>query len=65
MYNAFLKILSNIIISNIILINKWASNYELVGLWDKFEYKKNVASEEIRDVIKLRSIIITLWIKSG
>lgn len=59
-YNILIKKLRNIIISSIIFINEQASNNRLVGTWDNFEYRENVASKRIGNIVKFRSITMAL-----
>ena len=34
-------------------------------MWDNFKYQENVAGKKIGDIIKFRSVIMALWIKTG
>lgn len=59
-YNIFLRKLRNITTSSAIFIKNKAFNNKLVGMWNNFEYRKNIASKRIGDIIKFRSVIIAL-----
>lgn len=59
-YNVLLKTLRDIKTSSAAFIKEQASNCKLVGTWDNFEYRENVAGERIGDVVKFRSITMAL-----
>ena len=46
-------------------INEQANNHQLVGIWDKFEFKKNIQAKQVGDIVKFRSITMALWIQKG
>lgn len=46
-------------------IKQQASNRQLVGTWDNFEFRENVQGERVGDVVKFRSITMALWIEKG
>ena len=64
-YNVLLKRLRSIMSSSAAFIKQQATNCKLVGTWDNFEYRENVAGERIGDIVKFRSVTMALWIKNG
>ena len=64
-YNSLLQKLRDIKAHSTTFIKKQANNCKLVGFWDNFEYRKNVVNERIGDIVKFRSVTMTLWIKNG
>ena len=64
-YNVLLKKLRNITSSSAAYIKEQASNCRLVGSWDNFEYRENVAGERIGDTVKFRSVTMALCVKNG
>ena len=64
-YNVLLRKLRDIKASSTAFIKEQAFNCNLVGSWDNFEYRENVAGEQIGDTIKFLSITMALWIKNG
>lgn len=64
LYNVLLRKLRRITVSSSAFIQAQAFNRKLVGMWDNFEYRKNVADERIGDTVKLRSVTMALWIKN-
>lgn len=46
-------------------IKQQAKNYQLVGIWDNFEYQENVCGERVGDVVQFRSITMALWVQKG
>lgn len=64
-YNSLLRKLRDIKAHSAAFIKKQATNCKLVGSWDNFEYRENVAGERIGDTVKFRSVKMALWIKNG
>lgn len=64
LYNVLLRKLRGIATSSAAFINEQASNCKLVGTWNNFEYRENVAGERIGDTVKFRSITMALWMKN-
>lgn len=64
-YNVLFRKLRGITTSSAAFIKEQASNCKLVGTWDNFEYRENVAGERISDTVKFRSVTMALWIKNG
>ena len=64
-YNVLLRKLRSITTSSATFIKEQAFNNKLVGTWDNFEYRENVAGKRIGDIVKFRSVTMALWIKSG
>lgn len=46
-------------------IKQQANNRQLVGTWDNFEFRDNVYSERVGDLVKFRSITMALWIEKA
>ena len=65
LYSVLLQTLRDIKASSAAFIKEQVFNCKLVGTWDNFEYRKNVAGERIGDIVKFRFITMALWIKSG
>ena len=51
LYNSLLQKLRDIKAHSTAFIKKKASNCKLVGSWDIFEYRKNVISKRIGDIV--------------
>lgn len=64
-YKVLLKKFSDIILASKLYIKKQANNAQLVGIWDKFKFRKNVQNEHVTDVVKFWSITMALWIKKA
>lgn len=65
LYNVLLRKLRSITASSSAFIKAQASNRKLIGTWDNFEYRENIAGERIDDTVKFRSVTMALWIKNG
>ena len=65
LYNVLLRKFKSITAFNSAFIKAQASNCKLVGTWNNFEYRENVAGERIGDTVKFRSVTIALWNKNG
>lgn len=65
LYNILLRKLRSITTFNAAFIKKQAFNNKLVGMWDNFGYRENVAGKKIGDIVKFRFVTMALWIKSG
>lgn len=59
-YSVLLKKLGDITVTSQQWIRQQASNRQLVGTWDNFEYQENVNEERIGDRVKFRSITMAL-----
>lgn len=60
LYNVLLRKLKSITVSNSAFIKALVSNHKLIGTWDNFDNKENVADKRIGDIVKFRSVTI-LW----
>lgn len=60
LYNIFIRKLKNITIFSIAFIKKQISNNRLIGMWNNFKYKKNVASKKIENIMKFKFITMVL-----
>ena len=60
LYNVLLRKLRSITASSSAFIKAQASNRKLVGMWDNFKYRENVAGKKISDTVKFRSVTIAL-----
>lgn len=64
-YPVLLRKLANITATSQKWIKQQATNCQLVGTWDNFEFRENVHGERVGDVVKFRSITMALWIRKG
>lgn len=64
-YPVLFKKLGDITTTSQRWIKQQATNCQLVGTWDNFEFRENVSGERVDDVVKFRSITMALWIKKG
>lgn len=56
LYNVFLRKLRGTTTSSASFIKDQASNCKLVGIWDNFEYQKNIVREKIKPCLVRRII---------
>ena len=65
LYNSLFKKLRDIKTHSATFIKQQATNWKLVGSWDKFEYKENIMGKRIGDTMKFQSVTMALQIKNN